>query len=84
MKILKFYTETCMNCRMLGKVLSKMSIEVEDINANENLELVDKYEVCTTPTLVFLDENNEEVSKIVGPTTQSKIQEVLDNNGFVS
>lgn len=84
MKILKFYTETCMNCRMLGKVLSKMNIEVEDINANENLELVDKYEVCTTPTLVFLDENNEEVSKIVGPTTQSKIQEVLDNNGFVS
>lgn len=73
-----------MNCRMLGKVLSKMNIEVEDINANENLELVDKYEVCTTPTLVFLDENNEEVSKIVGPTTQSKIQEVLDNNGFVS
>jgi thioredoxin-related protein len=69
---------------MLGKVLSKMNIEVEDINANENLELVDKYEVCTTPTLVFLDENNEEVSKIVGPTTQSKIQEVLDNNGFVS
>ena len=84
MKILKFYTETCMNCRMLGKVLSKMNIEVEDINANENLELVDKYEVCTTPTLVFLDDNNEEVSKIVGPTTQSKIQEVLDNNGFVS
>ena len=84
MKILKFYNETCMNCRMLGKVLSKMNIEVEDINANENLELVDKYEVCTTPTLVFLDENNEEVSKIVGPTTQSKIQEVLDNNGFVS
>lgn len=84
MKILKFYTETCMNCRMLGKVLSKMNIEVEDINANENLELVDKYEVCTTPTLVFLDENNEEVSKIVGSTTQSKIQEVLDNNGFVS
>lgn len=84
MKILKFYTETCMNCRMLGKVLSKMNIEVEDINANENLELVDKYEVCTTPTLVFLDENNEEVSKIVGPTTQSKIQEILDNNGFVS
>ena len=84
MKILKFYTDTCMNCRMLGKVLSKMNIEVEDINANENLELVDKYEVCTTPTLVFLDENNEEVSKIAGPTTQSKIQEVLDNNGFVS
>lgn len=84
MKILKFYTDTCMNCRMLGKVLSKMNIEVEDINANENLELVDKYEVCTTPTLVFLDENDKEVSKIAGPTTQSKIQEVLDNNGFVS
>ena len=80
MKILKFYTETCMNCKMLGKVLDKMNVNVEDINANENLALVDKYNICTTPTLVFLNENDEEVSKIVGPTTQSKIQEVLDKN----
>ena len=78
MKILKFYTETCMNCRMLGKVLDKMNVEVEDINANENTLLVDKYEVCATPTLVFLDEEGEVVDKIVGPTTQSKIQEILD------
>lgn len=80
MKILKFYTETCMNCKMLGKVLDKMNVNVEDINANENLTLVDKYNICTTPTLVFLNEKDEEVSKIVGPTTQSKIQEVLDKN----
>ena len=78
MKILKFYTETCMNCRMLGKVLDRMGVEVENINANENTELVDKYEICTTPTLVFLNENGEEVDKIIGPTTQSKIQEILD------
>ena len=78
MKILKFYTETCMNCRMLEKVLDKMNVEVEDINATENTSLVDKYEICTTPTLVFLDEGGEVVDKIVGPTTQSKIQEILD------
>ena len=82
MKVLKFYTETCMNCRMLGKVLDKMNVEVENINANENLELVDKYGICTTPTLVFLKDNGEEITQIVGPTTQSKIQEVLDNNSF--
>ena len=79
MKILKFYTDTCMNCKMLGKVLDRMNIEVDNINANENTALVDKYEICTTPTLVFLNDSGEEVSKIVGPTTQSKIQEVLDN-----
>lgn len=81
MKILKFYTETCMNCKMLGKVLDKMSAEVENINANENLDLVDKYEICTTPTLVFLDEDDNVIDRIVGPTTQSKIQEILDRNG---
>lgn len=74
-----------MNCRMIGKVLDKMDILVENVNANENLDLVDKYEICTTPTLIFLDENNEEVDRIVGPTTQSKIQEILDKNArFVS
>ena len=67
-----------MNCRMLGKILSKMDVDVEDIDANENIALTDKYEVCTTPTLVFLNDEGEEVSRITGITSQSKIQEVIN------
>lgn len=77
MKILKFFTETCMTCRVIGKILDKMDVEVESINAMEDLANVDKFEVCSTPTLVFLDDNGNEVDRITGPTSKSKIEEIV-------
>ena len=78
MKILKFYTPTCMPCKMVGKMLDSLKgVEVIPINATEDIAKVDEYSVCNTPTLVFLNENNEEVGRISGMTTLKKIQEVL-------
>lgn len=79
MKILKFYTETCMPCRMVGKILDSMDVEVENINAMEDIYNVDKYNVCTTPTLIFLNDNGEEFGRTTGPVTASKIKEVIDS-----
>ena len=64
MKILKFYTPTCVPCRALGKILEK----------------VDWYNICTTPTLIFLNEKDEEVARTVGMKTQSQIEEIIKNN----
>ena len=80
MKILKFYTPTCMPCRALGKILEKVDVPVENINALEDIASVDKYNICTTPTLIFLNENNEEVARTVGMVTLSAIQEIITNN----
>ena len=80
MKILKFYTPTCMPCRAVGKILEKMEVEVENINAMEDIAKVDEYNVCTTPTLIFLNEDGNEISRTVGMVTQNKIQEILNNN----
>ena len=79
MKILKFYTPTCMPCKMVGKMLDSLeNVEVIPIDATEELAKVDEYEVCNTPTLVFLNEENKEVGRISGMTTLAKIQEVLN------
>ena len=80
MKILKFYTPTCMACRMLVKILEQVEAEVENVNAMEDLEKVDKYNVCTTPTLIFLNEEGKEVARAVGMKTLAQIQEIIDNN----
>lgn len=80
MKILKFYTTTCMPCRAVGKLLEKVEVPVEEINALEDIAAVDKYNVCTTPTLIFLNEKDEEVGRTVGMVTLSAIQEIIDNN----
>ena len=77
MKILKFFTPTCMPCRALGKVLDQIDVEVENINALENVDKVDTYEVCTTPTLVFLDDEGKEFNRTVGLVNKSKIEEIL-------
>ena len=80
MKILKFYTPTCMPCRAMGKVLEKVNVPVEEINAIEDIEKVDKYNICTTPTLIFLNNEGEEVARTTGMQPLSKIQEIIDNN----
>lgn len=78
MKILKFYTPTCMPCRALGKVLATIeNIEIEEINALENIAMVDKYNVCTTPTLIFLDDDNKEFNRTTGLVNKTKIEEIL-------
>lgn len=77
MKILKFYTETCVPCKVLSKVLEKIEgIEVESINALENVPAVDKYCICTTPTLIFL-KDDVEVARTHGLVSEKDIREIL-------
>ena len=78
MKILKFFTETCMPCRMVGKLLESMNLDVDSVNALENLKLVDEYNICTTPTLVFLDDENKEFARTTGPVTKAQVQRIID------
>ena len=78
MKILKFYTDTCMPCKAVGKILDKIEgIEVTPINAIEDVANTDKWGVCSTPTLIFLD-GDKEVGRITGMTTESKIREMIE------
>lgn len=77
MKVLKFYTDTCMPCKVVGKILEKVEgLEVTPVNAIEETALVDKYGVCMTPTLVFLNEAGEEVDRTQGMVTEAKIREI--------
>ena len=77
MRILKFYTPTCMPCKMLGKVLEKMDLKVEEVNALEDSEKVDLYNIFSTPTLVFLNDEGNEVGRMTGVVTESKIREMI-------
>ena len=76
MKILKFYTPTCMTCRMLGKILDKLEVEVENIDATLP-SVQEAYNITSIPTLVFLDDEGKEVKRTEGFITQDKIEEIL-------
>lgn len=78
MKVLKFFTDTCMPCRVVGKVLEKIEgLEVTPINAAENTAMVDKYQVFMTPTLVFLNNEGKEVERTKGMVSESQIKEIV-------
>ena len=63
-KLLLFTTKTCPNCRQAEKLLNEKGIKFEEIDATENDELVNKYNVMAAPTLVIT--NGQDISKYNG------------------
>lgn len=81
MKILNFYTDSCVSCKPLKDILKKVKVEVEDINALEDLGNVDEYNICVAPTLIFLNDNNEEVARTIGLQTLEDIEDIINTKG---
>ena len=76
-EILKFYTDTCVPCKVVGKLLDKIEgIKVTPINAIEDKDATAQYEVQSTPTLIFKD-GDTVIGRIQGMTTEAKIREFL-------
>ncbi len=54
-KILLFKTPTCPNCKAASALLDRAGVQYQTLNANEERELVQQYEVKQAPTLVLVD-----------------------------
>ena len=80
MKLLKFQASWCQPCKVLTSILNTMQIPfpVEVIDADENKDLLQKYNVRSVPVLVLLDENNNEIDRLTGSTTKDKITALLN------
>ena len=53
-RVLLFKTPTCPNCKTAGALLDRAGVEYQALNANEEKELVQKYDVKQAPTLVLV------------------------------
>lgn len=67
--LLDFYSDSCYPCKLLMKDLESMTstlkgVEVKKLNIMENLELANKYNVKTVPTLIVLRGDNVHTSYI--------------------
>lgn len=56
-EILLFATKTCPNCRVAAAYLDQAGIPYRKLLADENADLVEKYEIRQAPTLVLLKPN---------------------------
>ncbi|MBP3857450.1 MAG: thioredoxin fold domain-containing protein [Ruminiclostridium sp.] len=76
--LVDFYSDSCVPCKMLSPVLSQLESELDGkldiykVNVGYEQELVDKYEVQASPTLIFF-RNGGEVSRIRGAAKKADI-----------
>lgn len=62
---------------MLDKAKSKITIEIEDIDIDDQPELAMQYNVRGVPTLILVDDSGNEIKRNVGMITEERLLEWL-------
>jgi thioredoxin 1 len=79
MKVLKFSADWCRPCKKLAETLDQMVLPyvVESIDIDSDTKKAMDYNVRSVPTMVLVDDEGAEVSRLVGPRTKADIGEWL-------
>lgn len=84
MKVLKFNAVWCSACLVMKKVYKQVfdkytNFEVITYDYDIDEDMVLKYEIGTTiPVLIFLDENEKEIIRIVGEKSAEYIENIIE------
>ncbi len=76
-----FTTQTCPNCKMVKKFLNDANVSWEEIDAGDekNREIVEKYGICTAPTMVVeLDDESVTIYH-----NASEIKKAIDGGSII-
>lgn len=81
-KVIEFYASWCEPCRRLQPAMDRAraqySEEVEFVSVNvddpKNREMLEEYEVCPIPTLVFVDKQKKVASYAIGCTEDRNVR----------
>ena len=81
MKAIKFYATWCEPCKALSKIIEgaadKITMPIEDIDIEQNMELAQKYGIRGVPALVIVDEDGTEIKRQSGMLMEDKLLEFL-------
>ena len=81
MKLLKFYAEWCGPCKGLTMVINgakdKIDIPIESYDIDNEMFMAQEYKVRGVPTIVLVDDKDQEIKRNVGLLTEEKLLEFL-------
>nr|DAM49253.1 MAG TPA: TRX family protein [Crassvirales sp.] len=82
-KILKFESDSCPQCKALSATLERITKEYKtdmksiDIEEDNNQDLIRKYNIRSIPTLIFLSED-QEYNRLVGNQSYATINKIIN------
>jgi thioredoxin 1 len=88
-KLWDFWATWCPPCKELKPTIEALAteyagkIEIKSIDIDQNKEMSDKYGIQAVPTLVFLDKDGKELSRIVGAVPKDTIVGRFKSLGFI-
>lgn len=79
-KILKISAAWCGPCRQLKKELDDWDgdVPILDFDADENEKLCNDFKVKSIPTIIILDENDNEIGRKIGMITKLELQNYIN------
>lgn len=76
MKIIKFYKDGCVPCKMVESFFDEKNVEVENVIPFDNPELSVKYGVMSVPVTVLVDDEGNIIKKSTG-FNEDELTEIL-------
>jgi thioredoxin 1 len=78
-QIEKFGASWCGPCKVLDKTLEKVTgVDINKYDVDQFEDLAAERGVRNIPVMIFRDENDQEVERIIGAVSLDKINEVLE------
>ena len=80
--LVQFSSAFCTPCRTTRALLSQMTADMHDvahlhIDAEANLDLVNRLNILSTPTTLILDKSGTEVGRAVGAPKRDEVLEAI-------
>ncbi|MFH1744815.1 MAG: thioredoxin family protein [bacterium] len=84
MKILKFGAIWCKDCLVMKskweEIENEMKLKTEYYDADDNPEILEKYNVKDVPVFIFLDKNSNEILRLMGVQNKEDLIEKIKEN----
>ena len=79
--LLEFYSDSCIPCKRMSPILAELEeehtdIKVSKLNIKFGADTARKYNVMSSPTIVFF-KNGEEVNRIKGVAKKADLEAVI-------